>query len=122
MVEVTVRDTVHLHDAIRKVQWDTVVVVGTLVVWDRDMEDDSLTILRHTLDQVMGEIMEVTIMVEGVFDLDWTVFEKKGLLLREFMLISCNTAGHILAMHHWSFLSPTLDSTSSSSSTLEFQK
>ena len=92
MVEVAVRDTVHLDDAIRKVQWDTVVVgtavvvdtvvvdtgtvvVGTVVVWDWDMEDDSLSILRHTLDQVMGEIMEVTIMVEGVFDLDWTVLD-----------------------------------------------
>jgi hypothetical protein len=96
MAEVMVRDTVHLDDAIRKVQWDTVVVV-----WGRDMEDDSLTILRHTLDQV---IMEVTIMVEGVFDLDWAVFDSKCLLLREFMLISYDTGGHILAMHHWSFL------------------
>jgi hypothetical protein len=69
MAEVMVRDTVHLDDAIRKVQWDTVVVV-----WGRDMEDDSLTILRHTLDQV---IMEVTIMVEGGFDLDWAVFDSK---------------------------------------------
>jgi hypothetical protein len=69
MVRDMVRDTVHLDDVIRKVQWDTV------VVWGRDTEEDSLTILRRTLSQVMAEITEVTIMVAGVIDFGLGCFD-----------------------------------------------